>query len=81
MVKNFFPAIAIVLCLSSCSALKTLNFSNNKQAYTAPVENDIQPAKFINEISVTAPAASEKNYCKNRAGYETQKIGEWATFR
>jgi hypothetical protein len=60
MVKNFFPAIAIVLFLSSCSALKTLNFSNNKQAFTAPVENDNQPTKFINEISVTAPAASEK---------------------
>jgi lipoprotein Spr len=72
MVKNFFPAIAIVLFLSSCSALKTLNFSNNKQAFTAPVENDNQPTKFINEISVTAPAAS-KNYCENRAGDETQK--------
>lgn len=73
MVKNFFPAIAIVLCLSSCSALKTLNFSNNKQAYTAPVENDIQPAKFINEISVTAPAASEKTIVRTEPAMKPKK--------
>jgi lipoprotein Spr len=58
MVKQITPAIAAVLFLSSCTAFKALQFTNNKQAVVTPAAE--QPAKFINTISVTADAAPEK---------------------
>lgn len=59
MVKQILPAIAIVLFLSSCSALKTLSFTNSKkpEAENSPVTR----IHFIDEITVTpSPASVEK---------------------
>ncbi|HUM97318.1 MAG TPA: NlpC/P60 family protein [Chitinophagaceae bacterium] len=73
MVKNFFPAIAVVLFLSSCSALKSLNFSNNKQTLNAPAETDIQSSKFINDISVTATTTTEKTIVRTEPSQKPKK--------
>ncbi|MBS1759718.1 MAG: C40 family peptidase [Bacteroidetes bacterium] len=61
MVKQIVPAIAVVFLLSSCSAIKTLNFSGSKQAFSATAAvTETQPAKFINDISVTPETTHEK---------------------
>lgn len=74
MVKKFIPTIAVILLLGSCSSLKQLSISNNKQivpqssannntAQIAPVQktNDV---KFLNTISAdaqnTSPEISNK---------------------
>ncbi len=59
MVKQILPAIAITLFLSSCSALKSLSFTNNKNkdVETGPVSR----VNFIDEITVTpSPASVER---------------------
>ena len=72
MVKNILPAIAIIFLLASCSSLKPLNFTSNKQVNSSSVTNNdpARPAhsakaspKFIDNIALTAettePIASE----------------------
>ncbi len=59
MVRQLIPAIAIMLFLSSCSAFKSLNITNNRQpaSLTAPATTQ---SKFIDDISITAQPAATK---------------------
>lgn len=72
MVKNILPAISIIFLLASCSSLKPLNFTSNKQVNSSSVTNNdpVHPnhatktsPKFIDNIALTAetaePIASE----------------------
>lgn len=56
MVKQIFPAIAIIFLLSSCTAFKSLNLNNRSEvtAVAAP------QTKFIDNITVTPPSESPK---------------------
>jgi len=54
MVKQIIPAISLIFLLTSCSALKSLNITSNKQvasavAPTTPKNNEV---KFIDDINV-----------------------------
>lgn len=65
MVKQILPAIVALFLLSSCTALKSLQFTSNKQtqpssSFMQAGNNQQQSARFINEISVTADAAPER---------------------
>jgi cell wall-associated NlpC family hydrolase len=60
MINRIIPAIAFIVLLSSCSSLKSLNFSNNNQAASANAVNTPKsPAKFIDDITVTPQAKNE----------------------
>ena len=74
MVKNLFSAVSVVFLLSSCSAIKSLNFSSNKQTYVAPAETVVQSNRFINEISVTAEPAKEKTVVRTEPVQKSQKM-------
>ncbi len=56
MVKKILPAVAIVVFLSSCSTLKPLNFTSNKQVVSDPAPQ-VSNSKFIEEISITHQVA------------------------
>jgi cell wall-associated NlpC family hydrolase len=58
MVKHILPVIGLAVFLSSCSAFKSLNLTSKKQA--APVTTPVLKTKFIEEITVTAPATVDK---------------------
>lgn len=58
MVKQILPAIVIMSFLSSCSSLKPLNFSNNKQ--TSSVAPSKSQARFIEDITMTPQVAADK---------------------
>ncbi|HEX5652878.1 MAG TPA: NlpC/P60 family protein [Chitinophagaceae bacterium] len=60
MVKNTLPLVAILFFLASCSSLKPLGFTANKQVITAPENDQAQTNKsgkkqvqFLDDISVT----------------------------
>lgn len=67
MVKNLLPVAAIVF-FASCSSLKPLNFTSNKQAVNASTESNNRPAsstsskqaKFIENITVTPSTEAPK---------------------
>ncbi len=58
MVKQFIPALAILVFLSSCSSFKPLNFTSNRQV-SNPVATTSQ-AKFIEDITVTPQVSAAK---------------------
>lgn len=80
MVKNAFSLVAIIILFASCSSLKPLNFTSNKQVLAEPSssqENARQnsPQKqvqFIDDISVT-PAATPADPKTPHAKKETVK--------
>ncbi len=55
MVKHLLPVISFIFLLSSCTALKQLNFTSNKQVSSVaePAPSVPVKAKFIETISVT----------------------------
>ncbi len=63
MVKQLIPALAFIVLLSSCTAIKSLNLTNNRKAaaVTAPATS---PSKFIDDISITAQPAIDKTEVK-----------------
>jgi lipoprotein Spr len=65
MVKKFVPAISIIVFLSSCSALKTLNITSNKQVI--PATPDDKQSKFIEDISVTPEIEAPKTQIRYAA--------------
>jgi cell wall-associated NlpC family hydrolase len=73
MVKQIFPAALVIVLFASCSSLKPLNFTSNKQVVStsaatsenSPRQNSAKnEVKFIDEIAVTpqtaGPAAETK---------------------
>jgi cell wall-associated NlpC family hydrolase len=66
MVKQKIPAIVPItlgmIFLSSCSAIKSLNSSSNKQTLQATVSNT--QTKFINDISITPQATADNTQVK-----------------
>jgi hypothetical protein len=71
MVKNIFPAVAIIFLLASCTSLKPLSFTSNKQVMNVSAEseakpvssNTTKPVKFIDNISTTqAPVSQPATY-------------------
>ena len=58
MFKKFFPAVSIILLLSSCTAIKPLNFTSSKQVAT--VSAPAPDSKFIEDISVTPKVVAQK---------------------
>lgn len=59
MVKQVFIAIFSLVALSSCTALKQLNFTSNKQVNTV-AEPPAAKSKFIEEITITPEAQIQK---------------------
>ena len=67
MVKNIFTLIAITLLLASCSSIKPLNFTSNKQVMTASAVSEpstksttkASSPKFIDDIAVTPATNTE----------------------
>lgn len=63
MVKQILPAIAIAIFLSSCSALRPLNFTSSRQV--APVTSPVHSkTKFIEDIAVTPALSVDKTEVK-----------------
>ncbi len=62
MVRQILAASGLVILISSCTAIKSLNFTNNRQVITATSvpKTTNQPAKFIDEITVTPVVTTEK---------------------
>jgi cell wall-associated NlpC family hydrolase len=67
MVRKFIPGLFIVVIMASCSSLKPLNFTSNKQvAGSATVStqtatnNNKQQVKFLDDISVETGATVTK---------------------
>jgi cell wall-associated NlpC family hydrolase len=66
MVKNIFPAVAIIFLLASCSSLKPLSFTSNKQVMNVSAEPESKPVatnttkqvKFIDNITVSSQATT-----------------------
>ncbi len=58
MVKQILPALIAIVFLSSCSALKQINLSNDRQS--ASVATPASGTKFIDDITVTAQATVDK---------------------
>lgn len=62
MVKQIFPAITVMLLLSSCSAMKTLSFTNSKPNATASVGSTTSSsAKFLDDITVIPANVAPEN--------------------
>ena len=64
MVKIMIPAIALIFLLGSCSSLKQLGFSNNKQSTTTSLTPALNPptvktndVKFLDNISANSQAS------------------------
>lgn len=62
MVKQLLPAFVFAVILTGCSALKSLNFTSNKQV--APASAGIVQTKFIEDIAVTPVVPPEKKEIK-----------------
>lgn len=58
MVKQLLPALAFVILLSSCTAIKPLNFTSNKSVASTSEKNS--QARFIEDISMTPKSTGEK---------------------
>jgi cell wall-associated NlpC family hydrolase len=65
MVKQLIPAIALVLFLSSCSAFKSLNLSNNRKTVTTTAAPTSSQSKFIEDISITPQNTVEKTQVRS----------------
>lgn len=63
MVRQIIPALAFIIFLSSCSTFKPLNFTSNQQV--VQMNASTSPTRFIEEITVAAPVAHEKNEVKH----------------
>jgi lipoprotein Spr len=63
MVKQILPAVAFIFFLSSCTAIKSLNFTSNRQMSSVPDTKNSQ-VKFIDDISITPQIASDKTEVK-----------------
>jgi len=64
MVKKLIPAVALILVLSSCTALKTLNFSNKRSVESSASSTVSETSsKFIDDISIQ-PQTTEKPVAK-----------------
>lgn len=72
MVKQVLPALVFIVFLSSCTAVKQLNFSNNRQSTSLAAPKP--QAKFINDITVTAQATIDKTEV-NSGPKETYSTG------
>lgn len=62
MVRQILAAFGLVILISSCTAIKSLNFTNNRQtaSVTSGPKTNNQPAKFIDEINVTPVVTAAK---------------------
>lgn len=58
MVKQLLPAFVFAVVFSSCTALKSLNFTSSKQV--APVSAPVIKTKFIEDITVTPAISTDK---------------------
>jgi len=63
MVKQILPAVAFIFFLSSCTAIKSLNFTSNRQVSSVPDTKNSQ-VKFIDDISITPQIVSDKTEVK-----------------
>ncbi len=63
MVKQILPAIAFIFFLSSCTAIKSLNFTSNRQVSSVSDTKNSQ-VKFIDDISITPQITSDKTDVK-----------------
>ncbi len=62
MVKQILPAIAFIVFLSSCTAIKSLNFTSNRQVSSVTTPNSI--IRFIDDISITPQVTTDKTNVK-----------------
>lgn len=62
MVKQLLPAFVFAVIFSSCTALKSLNFTSSKQV--APVSAPVIKTKFIDNITMTPAVSAEKAEAK-----------------
>lgn len=64
MVKHLFIAIFSLVALSSCTAIKQLNFTSNKQVSPA-AEPAPAKSRFIEEITISPETVPQKNEPEN----------------
>lgn len=62
MVKQLLPAFVLAVVITSCSALKSLSFTSNKQV--APVTQPVGKTRFIEDIAVTPAISAGKTEVK-----------------
>lgn len=63
MVKQLFlPAFVSAVLFTSCAAIKSLNFTSNKQV--APASAEASQTRFLEDISVTPVISAEKKEIK-----------------
>lgn len=79
MVKQILPALVFIIFLSSCSALKPLNFTSNKQVMSTPAPS--KPTKFIEEISVTPETTIDKAESKETVDIWTAAVKKKAVIK
>ena len=60
MVKQFIPAALFVALLSSCTAIKPLNFTSNKSVSASPEKSS--QTRFIEDISMTAQTGEKTRF-------------------
>ena len=73
MFKQVLSAIAVVMCLSSCTAFKSLSFTSNRQVSSPSLATS--PAKFIEDISVTPQVFIDKTEVRNEHHVEITTPG------
>jgi cell wall-associated NlpC family hydrolase len=65
MVKQILPAVAFIFFLSSCTAIKSLNFTSNRQVSSSDARNS--QVKFIDDISITPQISADKPEAKPKS--------------
>ena len=66
IITSFFSMISGVVLLSSCTAIKSLNFTSNRQVASVNVSSD-SPIKFIDDISIIPQVTVDKTEVKPEA--------------
>ncbi len=66
IITSFFSMIFGVVLLSSCTAIKSLNFTSNRQVASVNVSTDSR-IKFIDDISITPQVTIDKTDVKPEA--------------
>ena len=67
MVRQILQTLVFIIFLSSCSSLKTLNFTSNKQVLSIQPDANVSN-KFIEDISVTALPEAKLEKAEPKSG-------------
>src|SRR5262245_48087434 len=76
MINKLIPAFAIVVLLASCSSMKPLNSSSNKQVNSTPATTDNKGVKFLDDISVNPQSTTVKTSSVDAAGNKNRPVSD-----